>query len=441
VLFDGTVGTKESSIANLNATNEWYWEVNILYVYSTTDPDTAYTSPGIETGARTYCVYNQGKDYVDFSNLHLRYSNTHPFLSDNSSYTNLSNLTVEKSGDGNDYGIMLHADNYATADGNHTIDSCAVSNVYGDGIWMQRVRDITISNNAISDCMAGTGGNGGDGLQTFDCTDIAIQNNIIDMTNSDTVKGCMMMEGFDATDSNFIIENNTCIAGYWGVGLYQADYAVIRYNKCTDHIWTGIQSWDDGAEYIEAYYNVISGVRDGINFGNAYDRASCNICNNVVYDFSRYGVLLEQFDGEFKNNAVWDSAGGTQAYWVTIKGGGSIVSNHNVLGPESASYISFAGNTYSTLATYVAGESQDLNSIKDDPLFIDPTNDDFHLQSTSPCKNAGIDVGLTADYAGKTVPKGSAPEIGAYELASFWSVIIDPILEPVWENGIPAKIE
>jgi len=48
VKFNGTVGTEKTSIAALTAANYWYWASNILYVYSTSDPDTAYTSPGVE---------------------------------------------------------------------------------------------------------------------------------------------------------------------------------------------------------------------------------------------------------------------------------------------------------------------------------------------------------------------------------------------------------
>jgi hypothetical protein len=40
---------------------------------------------------------------------------------------------------------------------------------------------------------------------------------------------------------------------------------------------------------------------------------------------------------------------------------------------------------------------------------------DFSLLSTSPCINAGTDVGLTEDYEGNRVPRGRAPDIGAYE--------------------------
>lgn len=48
VKFDGTEGTEESSAAGCDAEYEWYWASNVLYVYSTADPTTIYTSSGVE---------------------------------------------------------------------------------------------------------------------------------------------------------------------------------------------------------------------------------------------------------------------------------------------------------------------------------------------------------------------------------------------------------
>ena len=53
------------------------------------------------------------------------------------------------------------------------------------------------------------------------------------------------------------------------------------------------------------------------------------------------------------------------------------------------------------------------NNIESNPLFVSST--DFHLQSGSPAINKGINVGLTSDYEGNTVPYGSAPDIGVFE--------------------------
>lgn len=76
--------------------------------------------------------------------------------------------------------------------------------------------------------------------------------------------------------------------------------------------------------------------------------------------------------------------------------------------------ICYANETtkYTTLAAWVAAVSKDVNSIDDDPLFVSST--DFNLQSTSPAKDIGVQLGLTTDYAGTT--RGYLPDIGAYEI-------------------------
>lgn len=58
----------------------------------------------------------------------------------------------------------------------------------------------------------------------------------------------------------------------------------------------------------------------------------------------------------------------------------------------------------------------DVNSVNADPLFSGTT---FELTSTSKAINRGIDVGLTSDYAGTSVPQGLYFDIGAYEFTGF----------------------
>lgn len=52
-----------------------------------------------------------------------------------------------------------------------------------------------------------------------------------------------------------------------------------------------------------------------------------------------------------------------------------------------------------------ANGSHNLNNVN--PMFVNPGQIDFHLQSQSPCIDAGIDVGLPYN--------GSAPDLGCYE--------------------------
>src|SRR5262249_42807830 len=52
-----------------------------------------------------------------------------------------------------------------------------------------------------------------------------------------------------------------------------------------------------------------------------------------------------------------------------------------------------------------------------DPLFVDPTADNYHLSVGSPAAGAGLDEGVAADLDGAL--RGNPPSIGAYELASY----------------------
>jgi hypothetical protein len=52
-----------------------------------------------------------------------------------------------------------------------------------------------------------------------------------------------------------------------------------------------------------------------------------------------------------------------------------------------------------------------------DPLFINVSGKDFHLQGISPAIDTGLDLGHTADFEDETIPVGGAADIGAFEYA------------------------
>jgi hypothetical protein len=56
-----------------------------------------------------------------------------------------------------------------------------------------------------------------------------------------------------------------------------------------------------------------------------------------------------------------------------------------------------------------------LNSTEEtiNPLFVSPTTDNFHSQSTSSARGAGINLGFSEDYAGEAVT--SPLDVGAYQ--------------------------
>jgi hypothetical protein len=111
----------------------------------------------------------------------------------------------------------------------------------------------------------------------------------------------------------------------------------------------------------------------------------------------------------FKNNIVYDS-GSYHIYSEHSSNGTLNVFDYNVYYPDGALFMDRSA-VRNNFAAWQAGLSQDSHSFSADPLFTSPL--DFHLQSTSPAINAGIDVGLTSDFEGK--PIVGTPDIGAYE--------------------------
>ena len=183
---------------------------------------------------------------------------------------------------------------------------------------------------------------------------------------------------------------------------------------------------DGVTEDIYIYYNIIYNIGvtasktedGGIILGRlsdaytiAYD--NINIFNNVIIDDSEglpnYGIRLRggtgiTFDNvNIKNNIIKDITTGIGAGIsmedVTC---GTLHIENNCINGCTADIL----KDNCTITTDVT-----QNNITTDPLFVSAS--DFHLQSTSPCINAGIDVGLTTDYDGQAV--SDPPEIGAYE--------------------------
>ncbi|HPN96216.1 MAG TPA: fibronectin type III domain-containing protein, partial [Candidatus Moranbacteria bacterium] len=140
--------------------------------------------------------------------------------------------------------------------------------------------------------------------------------------------------------------------------------------------------------------------------------------NNTVYARTGYnGVCMGMQDNgvthstgvEYKNNICYDSSTSPK-FLFTDANQTATFSNNLYYSPEAliATSWQYGGSNYSTFANW---QSAEASAIWGDPLFV--SSSDYNLQSTSPAINAGIDVSLTADYAGN--PICGLPDVGAYE--------------------------
>jgi len=75
VFFDNVRGTHVANQAACTSEGKWFWADNVLSVYSATDPDTAYTAPGIEVSQRNYVAVIDDIDYVTIDGLTLTKAN------------------------------------------------------------------------------------------------------------------------------------------------------------------------------------------------------------------------------------------------------------------------------------------------------------------------------------------------------------------------------
>ena len=126
-----------------------------------------------------------------------------------------------------------------------------------------------------------------------------------------------------------------------------------------------------------------------------------------------------EFDPEHEDGRTISNDGTT--IWVrqTVNAG-EIVWRNNILYKTYGSVADYGQihthNCYyggvSTSYSYGTGE---FNS---NPLFVNYGGEDYHLQSGSPCRNAGTNTGYGQDYDGTLLPQESVYDIGAFEYYS-----------------------
>ena len=211
----------------------------------------------------------------------------------------------------------------------------------------------------------------------------------------------------DTNSNNYLVFENLQISGAKTANiLISGNNNVIRYSDIYagyDHSTAGSgMGIDITGDNNEIYYNLIfNNFGDGIKVNSG--GTGNEIYNNVFYNtgakyLTSQGLNIDE-DSAIRNNIVRNSDDTD----ININTGKTVTGGYNCFEDASASGP----------GTYTDSGSSTLFSTN--PLWTDSSNNNFTLQSGSPCIDAGTDVGLTQDYAGITVPLGGGPDIGAYE--------------------------
>lgn len=112
-----------------------------------------------------------------------------------------------------------------------------------------------------------------------------------------------------------------------------------------------------------------------------------------------------------------------------------VEADYNLLFDEDGGELGkYHGNSFQDVPELRTDQSFEQNGLEADPLFLDPPNDNFCLQPTSPAKDAGVVIQGFNDASSTWAFAGAAPDIGAFE---FGATETDP---PVRSNGAPTGL-
>ncbi|MCB0532079.1 MAG: T9SS type A sorting domain-containing protein [Lewinellaceae bacterium] len=264
---------------------------------------------------------------------------------------------------------------------------------FGGSIYAQNasttvnVEGCTITENSASDNGGGIFMSGGNILNMDSCV---LEVNVADIGGAIYVLDDTLNSG-SAVIRNTIIRNNFCNTQAAGLNVSNTD--VLLENV----LFVINQNFGDGAG--GAISNNASATTNGTPSTSPIKAVNCTFADNVG---TLGGGIAQWTDG---------TATATLELQNCILAN-NLLSNYEVE-DGTPTVVSLGGNlcTDATLTSVLTGIN-DLLSL--DPLFVDPTIFDYHLQAGSPCIDKGVATDAPAtDLDGN--PRDSNPDQGAYE--------------------------
>jgi len=156
----------------------------------------------------------------------------------------------------------------------------------------------------------------------------------------------------------------------------------------------------------------------------AYNISINNIVSGGFHVGGKFGVRLENF--RIENNVFIDMD--KREYTIGLWGGNAVktdirylnnifyIPNHQRVSTQSV--FTHQHNLYYLGKNTVLGFTPGKGDLTGDPMFVNFSKQDFHLQKGSPAIDAGMRLNHRVDYDGNSVPVGTSTDIGAFEFGS-----------------------
>ncbi|MFX0196544.1 MAG: right-handed parallel beta-helix repeat-containing protein [Candidatus Hodarchaeota archaeon] len=335
-------------------------------------------------------------------------------------YSDNFNLTAINGGweEYTDHGIYIsNFDSGTLLIHNNTIDHARDIGIYAEG---DNAGDIIISNNTITY-------SGHTGIQPTaqhsDIGTVTVTKNLVD--NTCYKSGGSMAIHANGSTTTTIIEHNEVrntksvpanMEDGGGIGIDYSENSTVRYNYIHDNWGKGLYVYGYNENNFSIYGNVLHGNDSGFIIGarNGYVLRNVSIYNNTFYKNNNGDskgpnydaeILIDNINGLTLQNNIMYSHDRGYCIW---RGGGlsNVTIDYNAYYKENGTIcydINGGPRNFAQWRNY----GYETDGINSNPLLKNPSANDFTLEESSPCIDAGTPVGLPFN--------GPAPDMGAFE--------------------------
>ncbi len=387
--FDFTISSGRSYLQKRGTVSDWgdkqiqKKEVNNVIIGSYGRG----VKPVIKSTTDGAVFYIWGFSHWKIKDIEFRAPNSYAAVWARGTYGSWTNLELDSLvivGGGS--GGAIHTDDGDSLRSTHVV----IDSVKLDGYLMGNTHHIYIGYNRITHINSTNGG--GDGIQTTgSCNYPVVEYNYIDRSTDPGNKFCVIMNG--ASES-------TKVKG-----------AIIRYNK-------------------------LIGLNDSVNGGCIYleHTESVDVYGNNFYSFENRTLRGTSCAATAHGVRIYYNIYHAGFKWCIWDDAGAEIYNNILISPvtrsiNTCSETRFKNNIFYISPSAWCGSGLHSNNcyykvndtpietgeVIGDPIFVDFKNDNFHLQKSSPCIDAGANVHLTSDYSRSSVPENENPDIGAFE--------------------------
>ena len=386
-------GDKKSQLTDLVAQYDWYQGNNYVFTYAVSDPTALYSA--MEVATRDYAVYADNKSYLTIQNLETVYNG----------------LAGIKTLEGSDITISGNSTH-------HTGENFGTGSL-GRSLWTSGTDNILIASNIVHNSALS-------GIWTYTGTDnnsgIVIENNE-SYDNGHTNIDVLCSKASIMTVSNVTIRYNNAYftSSYPDLNVGSNNYFISGQSSCT-------------VSNVNVYHNL------GYNTAGAQLQLNYKVSNANIYNNTFVGTLPginawvsginidAVTDGTtnvvLKNNTVQDIysgvGGGDRAFAYKDLNSFSAVNYNNWYQAAGGTriYAGLIGSSsyhYDDFALYKSDTGFDASGFWQDPVYVSTSSPNLRLLRTSGLIDNGVNLGITLDYAGTSIPQGAGYDIGAYE--------------------------